>query len=250
MTNSPDLCQRLEWDTGFFGRQIARVVPSRLRRTMLDQVMAWCADQRIDCLYFLADSDDIETVSLVEEHKFRFVDIRLTMERSFTEAEALFPDISPNSIRPCKPEDIPALRTIASTSYQASRFYYDPYFSTEQCRKLYETWIERSCHDYADTVLVATDGNQPLGFITCHLKPGQGEIGLVGVNSATHGQGIGRALVSAALHWFFERDTTLVTVVTQGRNIGAQRLYQHSGFVTQSVKLWYHRWFVWAEDNS
>jgi len=32
-------------------------------------------------------------------------------------------------------------------------------------------------------------------------------------------------------------------VVTQGRNLAAQRLYQRNGFVTASLQLWYHRWF-------
>jgi ribosomal protein S18 acetylase RimI-like enzyme len=34
----------------------------------------------------------------------------------------------------------------------------------------------------------------------------------------------------------------VATVVTQGRNIASQRLYQKHGFVTQSIQLWYHRW--------
>ena len=34
-----------------------------------------------------------------------------------------------------------------------------------------------------------------------------------------------------------------ITVVTQGRNARAQRLYQRAGFVTESVRLWFHRWF-------
>ena len=29
-----------------------------------------------------------------------------------------------------------------------------------------------------------------------------------------------------------------------GRNLAAQRLYQRSGFVTASLQLWYHRWFL------
>jgi len=33
-----------------------------------------------------------------------------------------------------------------------------------------------------------------------------------------------------------------VTVVTQGLNVPAQRLYQKSGFLVSSVYLWYHLW--------
>jgi hypothetical protein len=31
-------------------------------------------------------------------------------------------------------------------------------------------------------------------------------------------------------------------VVTQARNVPAQRLYQKCGFITRSVELWFHRW--------
>lgn len=45
-----------------------------------------------------------------------------------------------------------------------------------------------------------------------------------------------------ALEWFAARDIQSVQVVTQGRTISAQRLYQNCGFMTHSVQLWYHKW--------
>jgi ribosomal protein S18 acetylase RimI-like enzyme len=55
--------------------------------------------------------------------------------------------------------------------------------------------------------------------------------------------GVGRKLVVASLGWFDAHGADRVTVVTQGRNIAAQRLYQRCGFLTRSTGLWYHRWF-------
>ena len=34
------------------------------------------------------------------------------------------------------------------------------------------------------------------------------------------------------------------SVVTQGRNVAAQRLYQSAGFRTAAVQLWHHCWFT------
>ena len=45
------------------------------------------------------------------------------------------------------------------------------------------------------------------------------------------------------LSWSRQQHAKRVTVVTQGRNLAAQRLYQGNGFVTASLQLWYHRWF-------
>ena len=38
-----------------------------------------------------------------------------------------------------------------------------------------------------------------------------------------------------------------VQVVTQGRNVRAQRVYQRCGFVSAQLQLWYHRWFTTIE---
>jgi dTDP-4-amino-4,6-dideoxy-D-galactose acyltransferase len=55
--------------------------------------------------------------------------------------------------------------------------------------------------------------------------------------------GVGRALVVNAIRWFSGQGVDSVSVVTQGRNVRAQRLYQRCGFTTRSVELWFHRWF-------
>jgi hypothetical protein len=34
-----------------------------------------------------------------------------------------------------------------------------------------------------------------------------------------------------------------MTVVTQGRNRGAQRLYQQCGFLSRDLQLWHHKWY-------
>ena len=98
---------------------------------------------------------------------------------------------------------------------------------------------------YAQAVLVAGLPGRPEGFITCHTKPElhKGQIGLVGVDEAARGHGTGRTLVLELLHWFAGQGLESVQVVTQGRNIAAQRLYEKCGFLTVEIKNWYHRWF-------
>ncbi len=43
--------------------------------------------------------------------------------------------------------------------------------------------------------------------------------------------------------WLSDLDFDRVNVVTQGKNIPAQRAYQRCGFITRSVELWFHKWF-------
>jgi dTDP-4-amino-4,6-dideoxy-D-galactose acyltransferase len=239
------LCQFLQWDSDFFERKIARLVVTTLTQGDLERALAWCRSNSIDCLYFLAEVDDVRMLRLAEDHGFRNVDTRMTFQHSLETIPSFEPQDPRIVVRHATQQDIAALRAIARQSHHTSRFYYDPQFSREQCNRLYERWIERSCDGYADAVLVADAQRQPVGYVTCHrVDPAHGQIGLIGINEAWRGQGLGSRLVSAALAWFLDQGANQATVVTQGRNCRAQRLYQRCGFLTRSVQLWYHRWFV------
>jgi len=166
-------------------------------------------------------------------------DVRITLARE------LRADAGPaESVRAFRESDLPSLRAIAAVSHRDSRFYNDPGFPDQRCNELYETWIERSCHGYADTVLVAEHRREPAGYVSCHLHPdGMGTIGLLAVADWSRGLGLGGQLVAGALRFLEGSSCKRVTVVTQGRNCPAQRLYQNCGFRSAIVELWYHRWF-------
>lgn len=237
-------CTFLSWDSDFWEVRVASITQRTLTEALLAEVGVWCADQQIDLLYFLAAANDATTVRLAENNQFHLTDIRVTFEHALRD----IPDDLPPAVRSSVSSDIPALCAMARTSYLDSRFYYDTQVPKEKADALYETWITNSCNGYADTVLIAEFNDQPVGYITCHIKDQVGSIGLAGVGEAARGRGIGRVLVDAALCWFAQHGMVQVTVVTQGRNIAAQRLYQRAGFVTQSIGLWYHRWFEHHRD--
>jgi len=232
-------CRFLGWDSEFFGRRIARANVNRLTSESLRQVQSWCDSQRIDCLYFLADSADAETVNLAEDAGFHLVDVRVTLGRERTGWES---DPAPGGVRPFQPEDLPWLRALASVSHRDSRFYYDKNLPQALCDALYATWIENSIRGYAQAVLVGKSHARPAGYITCHGTATTGQIGLFAVAQEAQGRGLGRQLVLAALRWFDQHEASEVTVVTQGRNVRGQRMYQKCGFSTRSVELWYHYW--------
>jgi dTDP-4-amino-4,6-dideoxy-D-galactose acyltransferase len=247
-----------------------------LTHESLARIDAWTARQEIECLYFLADPGDPATAPLAEAAGFRLVDLRITLEHAGSGALGTSPappvdaagapgarpapaDIAGVSgaqpapevvgavvVRAAAPADVAALRRIAAASHHDSRFYADPHFSRERCDALYAAWIGKSCDDPQGAVLVAANaapGGGPAGYITAALDPGGGgRIGLFAVAAAAQGRGVGSRLVDAALAWFAERGAAPVRVVTQGRNLRAQRLYQKAGLRTSAVELWFHRW--------
>jgi GNAT superfamily N-acetyltransferase len=233
----------LDWDSAFFGCRVARARARRLTPSSAAELLAWCAAQRVDCLYFLADASDPVTIGLAETHAFRCVDIRVTLENHDFEQHAVPPPFD-GVVREVRPADVPALKAIARTGFRVGRFHFDGRFAPGKADELYEVWIERSCSGYADGVLAAEHGADVLGFITCHLHADStGQIGLTGMRDDAQGHGLGRVLVAGALRWFAARGATRARVVTQGRNRGALRVYQRCGFLVDSVELYYHRWF-------
>jgi dTDP-4-amino-4,6-dideoxy-D-galactose acyltransferase len=240
-TSANKPCEFLEWDSRFFGRRIARSRGTRFSPDDIDEVIEWCRDGGIECLYLLAASDDAVAIPVVVERGFHLVDIRMTFQVTFEEIAT--PPAA--GVRPALPGDIERLMQTARSSFRDSRFHYDPNFAKSRCDEMYATWIEKSCQGHADFVLVAENAGEPAGFVTGHAGPdGTGSIGLLAVDSAHRGLELGARLVTAALCAFGARGIQTITVVTQGRNLRAQRLYQKCGFVSRSVELWYHRWFT------
>jgi len=236
------ICFYLEWDSKFFEKQIARLNRPRLDERVVAEALAWCNSNRIDCLYFLADSDHPETPPLAAANNFLTTDIRMTLERRIgAEGSAR---VSPDSIRFAREEDLPALRSIARTGHRDSRFYFDANFDRSKCDLLYETWIENSFRGFAHAVLVAESKGEAAAYLTCHLKGQESQIGLIGVAEAHRGKGMAGKLLERFQLWSVEQGANRATVVTQGRNLLAQRLYQRNGYVTRSLQLWYHRWFA------
>ena len=238
-------CETLPWDTKFFGMEVARVSGDVLTPAVCKAIDEWCKSHRIDCLYFSARADDATTVKLAEERGYHLVDVRVTSEHSSESRTRENASGEECRIRIARAEDVPALRRIARVSHSDTRFFYDDRFPRTLCESLYETWIQKSCEGFANAVLVAEDAGPLCGYVTCHLSSDgtKGSIGLIAVDGQWQCKGLGRCLVDAALDWFETQRVTKVSVVTQGRNIAAQRLYARGGFIPRKVELYYHRWF-------
>jgi dTDP-4-amino-4,6-dideoxy-D-galactose acyltransferase len=230
----------LPWDTEFFGVTVARV--DAADEGALAAGDAWCAANRVGVAYLQLDADAPTTVfTAAEGAGFRFVDVRVTL--SLTRERFTTAGETPAPVRACTAADLPALERIASRAHTDSRFYADPRFPRERCDALYATWARRDCTDPSRRVLVADDQGDAVGYFTYALDGTSATIGLVGVDAAHRGQGLGAALVHAGLVAAFA-EADLVRVATQGRNAGAQRLYQRAGMTTEHVGVWFHKWYA------
>jgi len=247
-STGPACCELLPWDSEHFGCRIARVCGDTLRPELAVQINDWCQSHQVRGLYFLSQADDPATIQIAERNGFALVDIRVTYESLMIDSPARPCPALPETvcIRPVEPDDLPGLQALARTGHRDTRFFSDSHFPRARAEELYATWIALEVEGRAQTVFVAASAtNQPLGYVSCHWDQSrqEGQIGLVGVSQEARGQGIGKNLLRAAMDWYRHRGAQRVTVVTQGKNRAAQRLYQQCGFLSQDLQLWYHKWY-------
>ena len=237
-------CQFLDWDSQFFGFPIGRVVPCRLDAIALKQIMNWAVARGIRCLYCLCDFDNYDAVRQLEHNGFYLVDIRLTLEMALKEPIQERMAISGVEIRLARSSDMPDLERIAAVSHVDSRFFFDKLFPREKCAELYPRWLLRDANDPTTALFVADLDGQPVGYLSCRLASADtATISLVGLGERARGRGIGKQLLLTAMTYALAQGRLRMNVVTQGRNIAAQRLYQGAGFRTVSLQIWFHRWF-------
>jgi dTDP-4-amino-4,6-dideoxy-D-galactose acyltransferase len=172
-----------------------------------------------------------------QEAGFGVVDVRMELDRPTAPAAA--------AVREHREADVDALRAIARVSHRDTRFYADPRFPEDRCDDLYDVWIRRSCEGWAQTVLVPNEGAAPAGYVSVHVDEAaeRGSIGLIAVAPDARGRGVGATLVRGAVAWCDAGGLPQIAVVTQGRNVSAQRLFQRCGFRTSTVGLWFHKWY-------
>ncbi len=244
-TTELEPCELLEWDSRFFSIPVARVAGDQMTARRAAEVEDWCRPRRVRWLYFLGRSDDPRTIQSCQENGYQLVEVRVELRRYLTsggDGAVGAANSDSIAIRPARSADVPALECIARKSHRDSRYYADSNIPRDRCDAFYAAWIRNSAAGWAQSVLVCEQQNAPAGYVTCHLRQGRGEIGLIAVDEAYRGKGIGFELIAKAIQWFRNQGVPEIAVVTQGSNVTAQRLYQRCGFLTHRVGLYYHRW--------
>jgi len=150
---APSLLRELAWDSRFFNLRIARVERARLSAAELEAIERERVERAVDCGYFLAATDDPESLARVAAAVWRFVDVRATLARDLA---APAPAARSEPLRPAAADDVGALRALAAASHRDSRFYQDGRFPRADCDRLFSEWIAESVAGrLADAVLVA-----------------------------------------------------------------------------------------------
>ncbi len=220
--------QLMAWDTEFWGVRVGRA-------TNLDGVGEWAVENTVGLVCLLIDANDTAQIQEATASGFRYMDTRVTLARRTASAGT--------GARLLALDDLPVLRSIARTAFRQTRFYADPVLADARCDDLYEEWARSSFAGAADITLVSDRDKSPVGFITVSLDKETASIGLIAVAADYRGTGVGSELVSSSVNWAKGQQAKEMTVVTQGRNIGALRTFESCGFRITKMEQWLHRWY-------
>jgi dTDP-4-amino-4,6-dideoxy-D-galactose acyltransferase len=229
----------LDWDSDLFGFPVARLRSHVLIPQTYGNALKTLKDAGIRLAYAVTPWDDREARAVIEQAGGSMVDRRVRYRKGVSGTVA-FPSLV--VVWPgqnCTPE----LESLALESGNQSRFRMDPKIPPDVFPKLYLTWIRRSVlGEIADTVLVSMRAGRVTGMVSLNLNGTRAEVGLMAVDQAHRGAGIGLRLMEAAEAWAHAHGAETLDVVTQGANTGACTLYKASGCLVAEEEAVYHVW--------
>ncbi len=223
--------EKLQWDTDFFGYEVARaidftgtteeVIEINQYPAKLMYVFAEHAMEHLPANFFLADE------KVVFKQKLQ---THLVAPLVQTEIIELFEPNEP-------------LVALAIQSGLYSRFKVDAKFKNQEFERLYTKWIENSFDASKNArVFGYISEEKLLGFVTLGFKNNIPDIGLIAVDEQARGMGIGSKLLHYLYAFLMHEQQQELTVTTQGKNLPAMAFYQKNFFEVFSTTYIYHVW--------
>lgn len=236
------LLKRLEWDSIFFGYEVAKVnIQSKIDDEILLDIIH--SSKGFKLVYLFADCEIFRNV---EPEKFRnvyHVDTKLTFaldniktKRSYPKTCEEFSFVKINEI--CK-----SLKSLVLLSGKYSRYFIDKHFVQGEFERLYLKWIEKSLSSDSNKMVFGfKDGEKVIAFVSINILELTVIIELIAVDENYQGKGIGKMLINEVLVFCQTNNIDNLEVVTQFENESACRLYESCGMQVVSKQFLYHLW--------
>jgi len=227
--------RRLAWDSDFLGVAVARIAQEIDDEKSVTRALAELKAAGVRLGYWQPrDSEALRNFARASGASF--VGTHVRYERS-TEDVVVSTGLRVERCASVS-EDLEALAVQAGT---LSRFALDPALPAGTAERLYRIWMRESFGGaMGDEVLAAHDATGLAGMVT--LK--RDAIGLVAVAERCRGMGVGRLLVLSATARCAQLGLPRISVVTQGENTAACRLYESCGYALAERSLILHFWII------
>jgi len=229
----------LPFDSELFGHPVARLEPEATIEGSLRAAIEAMKAVGVVLAYAMVPWDAADLRAGLESAGAALVDRKVGFGQAIPPGKAWPGAVELWGTRAATPE----LEALALASGVHSRFKIDPRVPGQVYPSLYLAWIRRSvAGEVADAVLITRAPRGLAGMVTVKAREGVATIGLIAVDVASRGRGVGRRLVEGALGWAAARRCARMEVVTQGENLTACALYRACGFQVILEQAVYHLW--------
>jgi len=226
----------LDWDSALFGRKIGVLEIERGAAADVETGVAAARAGAFDYILCRPAIDDSPVVHALGQSRFYMSDLGVTWTLGAASWKST--GVRDADIVRATETDIPALQDLISFMFPDSRFYNDPFFSTDDAELLHREWIRNSVTGAAADAVFWLPRS---GFVTVKQRGDAGEIVLIGVAAAERRRGTGSRLLSAAMAYLIERGAAVVSVRTQLRNLRASNFYRARGFCLGAADVTFSR---------
>lgn len=223
--------KKLDWDSDFFNIKVGEIINPDTNSIF--------SDEDFDLIYVVSDED---FQLKVKDFENTFSETKVIFCKSIEEcSEKIESVLKFNEVNIDKNQ----LYLLAYESGKNSRFLLDRKFGESHFKKLYQTWIDNSINKkFADDILVYCEENQIKGFVTYKIKDDIASVGLIAVNSASQGKGIGAKLLLYLENLIVEKEIKQIIIPTQLSNIQACSFYQKQGYSIKNKTYIKHYWKI------
>lgn len=239
LADPPSAAEFLPWDSEFFGFRIGRVFPGKFDAAA---VTAWRRENRVQCLYYLAELNDISSIHAAESLGFRLMDVRSTFRLDLPRPAQPEPDWV---IRTASPQDLPALLHVSTGIFQNARFYRDPHFPAPRVDAMYNRWLENHFLHPDTCVWVIKYEGTIRAFTSIETLPdGIARLSLTGVHPDYRNRGLASAIKTHIINHYSQAGFKSLESITQGCNKRLVQINFSFGFKLVSQGAWLHGWFT------
>jgi RimJ/RimL family protein N-acetyltransferase len=228
-----------------FGIRTARAVGVTVENLHL--VMDFCLNNQVVFLIARCSCTNIKAAQAMEREGFSLMDTLVYYVRDLTKTP-IPRDLGKFPLRPIRPGEEEAVRTLAAESFQgyAGHYHADERLDRNKCDETYTSWAVRSClfREVADEVLVADQGGTLVAFTTLRLNnPEEGEWVLGGVSPSARGEGIYWSIIICGMEWGLAKGVKRMIISTQLTNVAVQTVWTRLEFVPSHTYYTFHKWF-------
>tara|TARA_R110002072_G_scaffold13058_2_gene55300 strand:- start:347 stop:1063 length:717 start_codon:yes stop_codon:yes gene_type:complete len=188
--------------------------------------------------------NELKLINELEREGFELKDVQLTQGFQLENYEPIAIKNQFAEIRDFQASDLPEIEKIAATAFAT----YGHYFADEKLKQhtpeIYKDWARNSClnKQLVDIIIVATIGEQPVGFLSLKINDNVAIGGMGAVAIKHQNKGLFKSINLKAMNWAKEMACKSIEHNVLANNLPVNAAYSKLGFQIQKSEVTLHGW--------